>query len=333
VRFRSRGDTEVVLAALARWGADGLRRFNGMFALAFYDGHARRLLLARDHAGMKPLYYLRAPHGVAFASQYDQILHHPWSATSARSDDGLGLYLRLGYIPAPYALLRDTHQLSASTWLEIDSDGRERSGQFFVYPRNQEPDLSGAAADEAVRAAIDAAVHRHLAADVPVGTFLSGGIDSPLIAATARAVADRPICAFTLGTGGDLHDESADAAIYAHAMGIEHVIEHLTPERALTMVDDVVSACSEPFADYSLFPTLCVSRLARERVAVSLSGDGGDELFWGYVGRCSALLRRLDPGARTEGRPYGAGAIVGRRRGPAWRLAEHDRRAAPAQSP
>src|SRR5262249_10101772 len=105
VKFHSTGDTEVVLYALTHWGTDALSRFNGMFALALYDSLEKRMLLARDHAGMKPLYYLLSPHGLLFASQYDQILTHPWSHDSDISQDGLALYLRLGYIPAPYALI------------------------------------------------------------------------------------------------------------------------------------------------------------------------------------------------------------------------------------
>jgi asparagine synthase (glutamine-hydrolysing) len=291
VRLRSSGDSEVVLYALATWGADALQRFNGMFALALYDAHARRLLLARDHAGMKPLYYLIAPEGLVFASQYDQILAHPWSAPAQCSADALGLYLRLGYIPAPYAVLRGSALLEAGRWLQCETDGRVRSGRFFTFPMQSEPDLHGAAADEAVAAAVTAAVRRHLVADVPVGTFLSGGIDSPLIAATMRAVSNGTVHAFTMGTGGDEWDESPDAIAYAQEIGVEHVIGHLTPQTALAMLDDVVTACAEPFADYSVFPTMFVSALARRHVTVVLSGDGGDELFWGYIGRLDAVLR------------------------------------------
>ena len=303
VRFRSPGDTEVVLQALVTWGTEALARFNGMFALALYDAHARRLLLARDHAGMKPLYYLLAPQGIVFASQYDQILAHPWSRPAAYSPDALALYLRLGYIPAPYAALHGSHLLPPGGWLEVDSERRRRAGRFFEFPVARVPDLDGEEAVEAIDAALQAAVRRHLVADVPVGTFLSGGIDSPLIAATMRRIDAGPLRAFTLGTGGDAFDESPDAAVYAAAFGARHAIAHLTPARALDLIDDVVSACAEPFADYSIFPTLCVSALARQQVTVALCGDGGDELFFGYAGRSGALLHRLATAAQR-----GAGA-------------------------
>ncbi|HVM97183.1 MAG TPA: asparagine synthase-related protein, partial [Candidatus Acidoferrales bacterium] len=275
-------------------------RFNGMFALALYNVHKRTLLLARDHAGMKPLYYLRAECGVVFASQYDQIMAHPWSAGETYSGAALGLYLRLGYVPAPFGLLKRTHQVEAGSWLEIDAAGAIRRGRYFEYPVYREPDLRGDTANQAVDEALRASVRRHLQADVSVGTFLSGGIDSPLITAMVHEQASG-VPAFTLSTGGDPHDESPDAAAYAREIGVEHIVGELTQEAALAMLDDVVTALGEPFADYSIFPTMFVSRLARERVKVALVGDGGDELFFGYVGRFAALLGRLSP--QADGAP------------------------------
>ena len=289
-RFRSTGDTEVVLYALVHWGDQALARFNGMFALGFYDSAAKKLLLARDHAGIKPLYYTLTPRGAAFASQYDQILSHAWSRESAVSPAALTLYLRLGYIPAPYGLLNDTHMLEPGSWMEITSESRVRHGRFFEFPLYREPNLRGEEAYEAVDAAVTAAVRRQVVCDVPVGTFLSGGIDSPLVAAKMRAATNGPVRAFTIGTNGDRHDESADAVAYAGEIGVEHFVEQVTPNHALEMLDDVVAACGEPFADYSIFPTILVSRLARQQVKVMLSGDGGDELFWGYFDRFASVL-------------------------------------------
>ena len=294
VRFHSTGDTEVVLYALARWGIRALSRFNGMFALGFYDKVEQRLLLARDHAGIKPLYYMLVGQGLVFASQYDQILVHPWSHDLHVSAEALALYLRLGYIPAPHAVLQKTHMLEPGTWMEVSKGGGVRFGRFFEFPIYCEPDLRGAEACEAVDSTITDAVRRHLVSDVPVGTFLSGGIDSPLVAAKMRAVSNGSVLAFTIGTNGDRHDESADAAAYASELGIEHIVEHATSETALQMLDEVVAACGEPFADYSMFPTMLVSRLARQQVKVMLSGDGGDELFWGYFNRFASVLKKVD---------------------------------------
>lgn len=292
VRFRSSGDTEVVLYALAEWGTDALRRFNGMFALAFYDTQEKRLLIARDHAGIKPLYYMHSTHGLVFASQYDQILRHPWSHAFKVSSSALGMYLQQGYIPAPHALLENTFMLEPGTWLEINASGHRSRGTFFTFPQYQTPDLSGDAAYEAVNAAVTDAVKRQMISDVPLGTFLSGGIDSPLVAAKMRALHAGRVQAFTIGTNGDGLDESTHAARYASALGLEHNIEHVNPDQALGMLDDVITSCGEPFADYSIFPTMLVSQLARQQVTVMLSGDGGDELFWGYVGRFGSVIAK-----------------------------------------
>lgn len=291
IQFRSSGDTEVVLHALVLWDKAALRRFNGMFALAFYDTIKKRLLLARDHAGIKPLYYLLTSAGLVFASQYDQIMTHPWAKALPTSGDGLALYLRLGYIPAPYALLKDTYMLEPGAWLELKCEGQVKRGKFFEFPFFQEPDLHGEDAYKAVDAAVTRAVRRHLVSDVPLGTFLSGGIDSPLVAAKAKAATNGPVRAFTIGTNGDEWDESGDAIAYAQEIGVDHVVEHATPQLALEMLDDVVSSCGEPFADYSIFPTMMIARMARRHVKVILSGDGGDELYWGYPSRFVPVLK------------------------------------------
>lgn len=290
--FRSSGDTEVVLQSIVHWGKDALRRFNGMFAIAFYDRSAKSLLLARDFAGIKPLYYMTAPQGLVFASQYNQLLAHPHSRTLNVSEDGLGLYLRLGYIPAPYGLLRDTHMLEPGAWLNATFDGRISQGYYFRFPVAPDADLRGPEAVEAVDAAITNAVRRQLVSDVPVGTFLSGGIDSPLITAKAAQLTGGSLKAFTIGTGGDRHDESTDASAYAAEIGVSHVIEHISPQDSLDLLDDVVEACGEPFGDFSIFPTMLVSRMARREVKVMLSGDGGDELFWGYAKRFPDIISR-----------------------------------------
>ena len=301
VKFRSTGDTEVVLYALVHWGHRALSRFNGMFALGFYDSVEKHLLLARDHAGIKPLYYMLTPRGLVFASQYDQILAHGWSRESQVSPAALGLYLRLGYIPAPYALLQDTYMLEPGSWLQVSGENRVRHGRFFEFSFS-EPSLRGEEAFEAVDAAVSSAVRRQLVSDVPLGTFLSGGIDSPLVAAKMRAASNGTVRAFTIGTSGDHLDESSDAAAYAREIGVEHVVEHVTSDTPLQMLDDVVAACGEPFADYSIFPTMLVSWLARQQVKVMLSGDGGDELFWGYFDRFASVLEKVDGFAQSPSR-------------------------------
>jgi asparagine synthase (glutamine-hydrolysing) len=291
VAFRSTGDAEVVLQALSTWGPEALGRFNGMFALGHYDEVEGRLLIARDHAGIKPLYVARTAMGVLIASQFDQILSHPWCRDSCLDTTSIGLFLRLGYIPAPHAALMGVSMMEPGTWLDVDRDGKENAGRFFEFPRRQESLLSSNEAREAVDAAVSGAVRRQLVSDVPVGLFLSGGIDSPLVAAMMREAVGGPIPAFTIGTDGGATDEGEDAKRYAAEIGLDHHLDRPLDSSVLGLIQDAVSACSEPFADPSIIPTLLVSRHASRNVKVVLSGDGGDELFWGYEGRFASILR------------------------------------------
>ena len=290
-RFRSTGDAEVVLYALAEWGVHALKRFNGMFAIAFYDTIERTLLLARDHAGIKPLYYMKAQQGIVFASQYDQIIQHPWSRGASISQDGLGLYLRFGFCPAPYGMIEQTHLLEAGCWIQFQPDGRQSDGRFYEFPRFVPPTLRGEQAVDALDDALSSAVLHHLISDVPVGVFLSGGIDSPLVAAYASGANTNKMPAFTIGVSDPRKDESQDALLYAEELGLGQVLRRVERSTALALLDDVVNACTEPSADFSMFPTLLVSQLAGEHVKVALSGDGGDELFWGYPSRFGTTLR------------------------------------------
>jgi len=298
--FRSTGDAEVVFAALREWGSAALDRFNGMFALGFYSVRDGKLLLARDHAGIKPLYVMHDARGCVFASQFDQLLEHPWRAARTISVLGRALYLRLGYVPAPYSIIEGIEMLEPGTWLEVGIDGHERRGRFFDFARYRTPELKGAEAVDAIQAALAAAVRRQVVSDVPVGSFLSGGIDSPLITAEMTGVVPRGFPAFTIGTETASTDESEDAARYASELGVTHVLHRVTSEEGYALVPDVIRACGEPFADYSIFPTMLVSKLAAERVKVVLSGDGGDELFWGYAGRFASVLRIAEQFAQPQ---------------------------------
>lgn len=290
-QFRSTGDAEVTLFALAEWGKSALDRFNGMFALAFYDTQIKKLLLACDHVGSKPLYYLHSQFGLVFGSQYDQILSHPWAKGLSVNQGALALYLRFGYIPAPYAILENTHKLEPGAWLEVDKDGQLTQGKYFSFPKYAEPDLFGNKADEAIEAALINAVQRQMISDVPLGSFLSGGIDSPLICAIAQSLTEQPIKAFTISVPGSTLDESAEALRYAKAIGVDHQVEAIHYNHVEDLAYEVTAACSEPFGDYSIFPTLMVSKFASQHVRVALSGDGGDELFWGYTGRMGNAIK------------------------------------------
>jgi asparagine synthase (glutamine-hydrolysing) len=281
VSFRSRSDTEVVLHAIAHWGPDALARFNGMFALAWFDAEEKRLLLARDPVGIKPLYYLLHPRGMVFGSQYDQMLRHPWCDRSRLNTDVLGLYLRLGYLPPPYGIVAGTFQVEPGHYIEVTPGRPPRDRPFYDLP-SPTGDLGRDEAGEATAAVVASAVTRQMVSDVPIGAFLSGGIDSPLVAAHMQRASHGRVKAFSIGSDDPMLDESAEARAYADAIGVDHVLRHFTGNDSLALIDKVADAYSEPFADHSAFPTMLVSAVARQHVTVALSGDGGDEAFWGY---------------------------------------------------
>lgn len=282
--FRSTSDTEVVLRSLAEWGTAALARFNGMFAIGWYRPGTRQLVLARDPIGIKPLSWWWSPEAFVFGSQYDQVVRHRRCRRDDVDGHVLEMYLRLGFLPAPWGLIRGTGQLEPGHWLEV-SPGTAPIVRPFRTPQAAPPladRLRGRAADDAVAAAVEAAVVRQSVSDVEMGCFLSGGVDSPLVAAHLQGASSTPIPAFTIGTEDAASDESAAATAYADELGVEHHLRRIGGVDAAAMIDQVAAAYPEPFGDYSSFPTLMVSELAAERVKVVQSGDGGDELFWGY---------------------------------------------------
>lgn len=281
VRFRSSSDTEVVLYALRQWGTEALARFDGMFALGYYDLDRHQLLLARDPVGIKPLYILQHRLGIVFGSQYDQVVRHPWCERQRIDLHALGSFLRLGWVPPPEGLIEGTRMIEPGSAVIAERGRASRTSTFRSFfdtpPSIHDRQRANALVDGAVRASVEA----QMVSDVPVGVFMSGGIDSPLVAAVAKRCAPN-VPSFTIGSDDPLHDESSDSRRYAEAIGTRHVQRTLSAADALSKVDQLVRAYSEPFSDFSALPTLLVSELAGESVTVALSGDGGDELFWGY---------------------------------------------------
>jgi len=332
IRFRSQSDTEVVLEALDRWRLGALGRFNGMFAFAYYEAQDVRLTLARDPMGVKPLYYLRGPAGVVFASQYDQILNHPWCDRNLDAAV-LHLYLRLGTIPPPYGLFRGTHQVLPGHAIWFDGTGRRGQEQYFRFSTDGAT-LRPEEAVDATVAAVRNAVRRQRVSDVPLGGFLSGGVDSPLVLAALRDVSGGAVPAVTIAAEDPRLDESPAATAYARRLDVHHHVAAITARDALDCLDELSAAYSEPFADDSAFPTFLLSRVARDHMTVALSGDGGDELFWGYprfdkVHRARPYFRYPRPlrtaiyaGARLVGRTWPPRGIRSRDIG-SWYLDSH----------
>jgi asparagine synthase (glutamine-hydrolysing) len=292
VQFRSRSDTEVLLEALNLWGTEAIPKLNGMFAFAWYSQKTRTLVLARDHAGIKPLYYFVHPagKGVAFASQFNALLHTPWGEPGPVREDVLRLYLRLHHLPPPYGLMENTYQVPLGSYLLVHPDGRVENHTWWKLPDNPEPQYQGEIALELLNEALYRAVKRQRVADVPLGVFLSGGVDSPLVTAFAKEQIGAELKAFTIGNPGWRQDESREAISYAQALQVCHRVEPALSDEVIAAIPEVMKAQHEPFADFSILPTLLVSRFARREITVALSGDGGDELFFGYE-RPLSLLR------------------------------------------
>ncbi len=300
--FRGRSDTEVMLAALDRWGIErSLQAFHGMFAFGVWDREDRCLHLACDRLGEKPLFYGSFGRFFAFASELKALLAHP--AFPAEIDrDALALYLRHGYVPAPYSIYRGIRKLEPGTWITLSSKGVVTPPA--AYWSLHEVAEAGArnpfrgTPDEAVSdlaKVIGEAVRSRLVADVPVGAFLSGGVDSSTVVALMQKFSPRPVRTFTVGFREGDYDETRYAREVARTLGTEHTELYVTPSEARSVIPRLPMVYDEPFADSSQIPTLLVAKLARRHVTVALSGDGGDELFRGYqrYSRCKLLWRTV----------------------------------------
>ena len=280
-RFSTASDTETVLAALAIHGPSVLDELNGMFALAFYDASEHHLLLARDHAGIKPLYVSDAGGAVAFCSEFDTLLASP--AGIARDVDPVALvqYLDFGHVPAPRSLVRNVAMLEPGESRLYLATGHHR--RRFDRLRDEtagyvDDDEAGDAFDASLRAA----VIRQSRSDADVGFLLSGGIDSRLLACFGADVADAPIRTFSIRNEAPLDDEGPAAAAEARLLNARHHDVTMSSAECEALFADAIAAIHEPIADEGVLPSLLVSRLACQSVRVVLSGEGADELLFGY---------------------------------------------------
>ena len=286
--FRGRSDTEVLVEAIARWGVrPALAALNGMFAFSAWDRSDRRLVLARDRLGEKPLYYGRAGSALVFGSELRCLRAHP-SFPGRVDRDALASYFRLGYVPAPMSIHEDVAQLPPGHLIET-TDARPSPPQPYWLAADAaraglatQIDDDRVAVDEIDRLLRDSVAMR-MVADVPVGAFLSGGIDSSLVVAVMQMIADRPVRTFTIGFDDPAYDESGAASAVARTLGTDHTEVKLSGSEALELVPTLASIHDEPFADSSLLPATLIATLARRDVTVALTGDGGDELFEGYA--------------------------------------------------
>ncbi len=310
--FRSNCDTEVILAAYLKWGTACAEHFNGMFAIALYDAKTQELVLARDRMGQKPLYYYRDGDELMFASVLAPILKSPGFRGKIRREL-LPRYLFQGYLNAPDTILEKVYKVEPGTtmvWRYREGSGLACETHRFwnvreQYSRMQQnPVTDEKEALEELQRLLRESVRRRMIADVPLGSFLSGGYDSSLISAIAQEqLGSTPLQTFSIGFEETEYDESPYARAVAAHLGTDHTEQIIREEDLLEMVADLPKYFDEPMSDSSEIPTMLVSKLARQRVTVALSGDAGDELFCGYgIYDRVRTAEKLDfPGALAHG--------------------------------
>jgi asparagine synthase (glutamine-hydrolysing) len=290
-KFRGHSDTEVLLAAVSQWGLDkALGRFNGMFAFALWDREAHSLHLCRDRIGEKPLYYGWMGQTFLFASELKAVLAHPACKTEV-DRNALALYLRYNYVPAPYSIYKGLSKLPPGTTLTVNARSVQTDQTPVAYWSAREVAEQGVrevfpGSEEEAAAQLEVllrdAIRLRMVADVPLGAFLSGGIDSSTVVALMQVQSERPVKTFTIGFHEAVYDEGREAGAVAKHLGTDHTELYVTAAQAQAIIPRLPILYDEPFADSSQIPTFLVSELARQHVTVALSGDGGDELFGGY---------------------------------------------------
>lgn len=319
-RFRGHSDTEVMLAAIEQWGLEeAVRRFVGMFAFALWDRKEHVLHLVRDRLGIKPLYYGWMGKTLLFGSELKALRAHP--DFEGRIDrNALALFLRHNYIPAPYCIYQGIYKLPPGCMLSINGYSTPMPVPYWsareVVQRGSADHFDGSedeAADQ-LEILLTEAVRLRMVADVPLGAFLSGGVDSSTVVALMQAQSQRPVETFTIGFYEDEYNEAEDAKAVARHLGTDHTELYVTPEEAMAVIPRLPVLYDEPFADSSQIPTFLVSQLARRHVTVSLSGDGGDELFAGYNRYfwCRSIWRKIGwmPGTLKKAAAGGLKALT-----------------------
>lgn len=295
-RFATHSDTETVLRAFLQWDTACLARLRGMFAFAIWDEPAKRLFLARDRMGIKPLYYARQGEDLFFGSELKAIFVHP-EINRKLSLSGLNCYLATNYVASPWTLVDGVEKLPPGCWLEW-KDGQTRLQTYWTLPSGNSRNISMDAAKEELDSLLRKSVQEHLISDVPLGIWLSGGVDSTTILHYAAAECGAKLKTFSISFQGRSFDESAYIRAAVERYGTEHQELDLNPELGLSSaIEEFASYSDEPSADAGALPVWFLSKLCRTSVTVALSGEGADELFGGYLtyraDSIAQILRRL----------------------------------------
>lgn len=284
-RFRTKSDTEVILAAYAQWGLDCVEHFNGMFAFALWDGRQQRLMLARDRMGIKPLYYARTTDGIAFASEVKALRVLP-GVGRAIDHEAFDEYMTCGYVIGPRSIYTDVRKLEPGTMMVLSADREPKTKRYWQLAFRPDHDRSPAAWRDDIREAFDRAVRLQLRSDVPLGTLLSGGVDSTLIASTMAAFGaggEDGIHSYCVGVDIDgAKNEYRFSSEVAERIGTTHHELHLTPEELGERTVEAATLLDEPLVEPMVGQLLAICRHARERLTVVLSGEGADETWFGY---------------------------------------------------
>ena len=282
--FKSTSDTEVILHAWARWGEKCLEKFRGMFAIAIWDKQDQQLTLVRDRVGVKPLYWYHTEHLFMFASELKAFHQHPLFKKEI-NPNAVSLFFNYGYIPAPNCIFKHAHKLEPGHILTIRKDEEMNIKSYWSpmdYVRTTNQYSTGATLVDELEEQLTEAVQLRMISDVPVGIFLSGGIDSSLVAALAQQQSSQPLKTFTIGFEEASHNEAHWAKKVANHLGTNHSEQYCSPKDALDVIPKLPKLYDEPFGDTSAIPTYLVSKNAANELKVVLSADGGDEQFAGY---------------------------------------------------
>ncbi len=295
IEFKSTSDSEVLVNAFQVFGiTKTLDMIDGMFAIGLYDSVADTIYLIRDFAGIKPLFYGVKNGNIVFGSRYDQVTKHPNFINNGLDEAVVHTYMQSHYLPAPYGIQKYTYQVEPGQIVTVNKSGQLSKDYYWRLPKENPLSVieNESIAKQTILTALNDAVKSELVADVPVGSFLSGGIDSPLI--TYFANKNLPhIKSYTIGSDSKLLDETQKAKEYSELIGSQHFVEQMKSKHAASILEDCMNNLQEPFADFSLIPTYYVSKIAKDNGStVVLSGDGADELFFGYK-RYESILKNI----------------------------------------
>ncbi len=283
--FESHSDTEVILKAFHQWGVESVHKFRGMFAFSIYDSKKEILYIFRDRVGVKPLYYYHKSDIFLFASELKALAPHP-DFEKVLNKEALSMYLQFGYIHAPHTIYKDTHKLLPGHYIKYDlSNDVLKSVKYWDivdFYKMEKLDLTDEEVEDQLEEILIDSFNLRMVSDVPVGTFLSGGVDSSLVTALLQKHNEEIISTFTIGFEDERYNEAQYAKKIAEHLGTKHTEHYCTKQDALDIIPLLPKMYDEPFGDSSAIPTALVSRLAKEKVSVVLLGDGGDEAFCGY---------------------------------------------------